>query len=166
MMVPLRMVLSPGETVQLRLRRPLWGILLRIGLHSLPPLALFAAVGLSQEALDRVTEWANLLPGYWPLIAVLGVLLLLTILPGYAFTSLYSFDHWRVAVTDRRVLIRHGWRNIRRDEMMRHDIETCLYDRAEGKVLLTGAGRELAITCSQRQAGRILAALGHDEAGA
>jgi hypothetical protein len=138
-MVPLRMTLFPGETVQFRLRPPLWGILFRVGLHSLPPLALFAAVGLSQDALDRITEWANLLPGVWKLIAVLAVLLLLTILPGYAFTSLFSFDHWRVAVTDQRVLLRHGWRNIRRDEMMRHDIENCLYDRAGGKILLTGA---------------------------
>ncbi len=166
MMVPLHTILFPGETVLLRLRRPLWGILFRVTLHSLPPLALFVAVGLSQEALDRITEWANLLPGYWPIVAVLVVLFLLTILPGYAFTNFFSFDHWRVAVTDRRVLVRHGWRNIRRDEMMRHDIETCLYDRAEGKILLTGAGRELAIACNQRQVGRILAALGYDEAGA
>jgi hypothetical protein len=106
------------------------------------------------------------LPGVWKLIAVLAILLLLTILPGYAFTSLFSFDHWRVAVTDQRVLLRHGWRNIRRDEMMRHDIENCLYDRAGGKILLTGADRKLAIACNQRQAGRILAALGYDEAGA
>ena len=106
------------------------------------------------------------MPGFWPLVAVLIVLFIITILPGYAFTSLFSFDHWRVAVTDQRVLVRHGWRNIRRDEMMRHDIEACLYDRAEGRILLTGAGSELAIACSQRQAGRILAALGYDEAGA
>jgi hypothetical protein len=164
MMVPLRMVLFPGETVLVRLRRPLWGILIRVGLHSLPPLALFAAVGLSQEALDRITEWVNLLPGFWPLVAGLAVLTVLTILPGYAFASLFSFDHWRVAITDRRVLLRHDWRSIRRDEMMRHDIENCLYDRASGKILLTGVGRELAIACNQRQAGRILAALGRDEA--
>lgn len=166
MMVPLRMILSPGEIVQLRLRRPLWGILFRVGLHSLPPLALFAAVGLSQDALDRITERANLLPGFWKLIAGLAVLLLLTILPGYALTSLFSFDHWHVAVTERRVLVRHGGRNIRRDEMMRHDIEACLYDRAEGRIVLFGDGRALAIACNQREAGRILAALGYDEAGA
>jgi len=165
MMVPLRMVLFPGETVLARLRRPLWGILFRVGLHSLPPLALFAAVGLSQEALDRITEWANLLPGIWKLIAGLAVLTVLTTLPGYAFASLFSFDHWGVAITDRRVLLRHGWRNIRRDEMARHDIETCLYDPAGGRVLLAGAGRDLAIACNQRQADRILAALGYPEAG-
>ena len=56
MMVPLHTTLFPGETVQLRLRRPLWGILLRVAVHSLPPLALLAAVGLSQEAMDRITE--------------------------------------------------------------------------------------------------------------
>ena len=166
MTVPLRMALFPDETVLARLRRPLWGILFRVAMHSLPPLVLVAVVALSRDALDRIVEWANLLPGIWPLVAVVLVLsLLVPVLLGYAFTGFFSLDHWRVAVTDRRVLVRHDWRNSRYDEMMRDDIETCLHDRAAGRILLSGGGRELAIACNRRQAGGILAALGYGDAG-
>lgn len=161
-MIRLNIILSQGETVLLQLRRPLPGILFRVAMRALPPLAPFAAVIIWPETLERVTEWLNLLPDFWPLIGLVVVLLFITTLPGYALFSL-SIDHWRVAITDQRVLARHSWRNIHRDEMARHDIESCLYDRAGGKITLTGAVRELAIACNQRQASRILKALGRDE---
>lgn len=63
-----------------------------------------------------------------------------------------------------RLLARHRWRNIHRDEMVRYDIENCLYAKAGGKIVLTDAGHELGIDCSQAQAGRILKALGREEA--
>lgn len=117
------------------------------------------------EAIDHFNKWLNLLPGFWPLVPLLFALVLWTALPGYALVGFFIFDHWRVAITNQRVLARHSWRNIRRDEMARHDIENCLHDMTGGKIVLTGAGRELAIACNQRQAPRILAALGYDEAG-
>lgn len=167
-MARLKTLLYPGETVLLREERSFGEIAARV-------FVLFAAAGVLLTALYRaighIGRWLDSLGGTISLLTgILGLFLLAVFGPailGLPFDRLLprrSSDHWRIAVTDRRVLVRRGLLGRGHDEMMRYDIENCLHDRARGKIVLTGAGRELAIACNQRQAGRILAALGRDEA--
>lgn len=169
-MARLKSPIYPGETVLLREDRSFGEIAARMAVQFAGAGGLFMALYYGYEHIDR---WLNSLVGMvGPLIGLLVVVLLVGywpmtfIKPFKWLPTILRPDHWRIAVTDQRVLVRRGLLGRGHDEMMRYDIKTCLYDRAEGKIVLTGAGRELAIACSQRQAGRILAALGYDEAGA
>jgi hypothetical protein len=159
-MAQLKSLFQPGETELLREGQSVVAILAWMMAPTVP-LAIAIWLISNVELFNQFTDILILIFG-----AFLALFLFfggLQFLIDFAFIGL-SFDHWRVAVTDRRVLVRRGLLGRGHDEMMRYDIETCLYDRAEGKVVLTGADRELAIPCNQRQAGRILAALGHEEA--
>lgn len=168
-MARLKRLLYPGETILLREERSFGDVVARVFVS-------FAAVGVSFMALHRgighIGPWLDSLGGTISLLTgILAIFLLVVFWPvilGLPFDLLLarrSSDHWRVAVSDQRVLVRRGLLGRGHDEMMRYDIETCLYARAEGKIVLTGAGRDLAIACNQRQADRVVAALGYPEAG-
>jgi hypothetical protein len=169
-MARLKSLTYPGETILLHEERSLGEITARVAASFAAAAALFK---VSYHGTELFGRWLDNLGGTIGLVAGLVAIVLLAMywpvifaLPFGRLLSVLRPDHWRVAVTDQRVLLRRGLLGRGHDEMMRLDIETCLYDRAEGKILLTGTGRELAIACNQRQAGRILAALGYDEAGA
>lgn len=160
-MARLKSLIYPGETLLLREGRSVVAILAWL-IAPAVPLALMIWLVSHVEAFNAFLGILTLLFG-----ALIGIFLFLggfQFLMDFAFIGL-SFDHWRIAVTDRRVLVRRGLLGGSHDEMARHDLEGCRYDRAGGKIVLTGANRELAIGCSQPQAARILKALGRDEAG-
>lgn len=168
-MARLKSLLYPGETVLLRLERPFWDIAVRVAAPFVVAVLLFEIMVRDFKYIERWVVSLGITGLAISLIALLLVMAFWHLLWATPFDWLLRKrrpDHWRIAVTDQRVMVRRGSLGGRLDEMMRHDIETCLYDRAEGKILLAGAGRELAIPCNQRQAGRILAALGYDAAGA
>lgn len=160
-MARLKKLLYPGETELLREGRSVFTILAWL-VAPAAPLALavwlMSHVELTNQFLDVLVI---IFGAFAALFLFLGGF---QFLMDFAFIGL-TFDHWRIAVTDQRVLVRRGLLGANHDEMARYDIENCLHDRTGGKIVLTGAGRELAITCSQRQAARILQALGRDEAG-
>jgi hypothetical protein len=160
-MARLKRLLYPGETELLREGRSVFAILAWLVAPAVPlVLAIWfmSHVELTNQFLDVLK-------------VIFGVFVALFLFVGgfqflmdFALIGVF-FDHWRIAVTDQRVLVRRGLMGASHDEMARYEIENCLYDRAGGKIVLSGAGRELAIDCSQAQAGRILKALGRDEAG-
>lgn len=161
-MARLKKLLYPCETELLREGRSVFAILAWL----VAPAAPLALVLWLMSHVELTNQFLDIL------IIIFGVFAALFLFLGgfqflmdFAFIGL-SFDHWRIAVTNRRVLVRRGLMGASHDEMARYEIENCLHDRAGGKIVLAGAGRELAIDCSQAQAGRILKALGRDEAGA
>ena len=156
----LRKKLAPGERVLLRVRRSIPAIMVWTAVPALPMLVML----LLMNHPEAVNAWLELFSGVMVIVAFLLFLLVVQLSFDISWFGVF-FDHWRIAVTDKRILVRRGLMGARHDEMARHEIENCLHDRTGGKIVLTGAGRELAIACSQRQAGRILQALGRDEAG-
>ncbi len=168
-MARLKSLIYPGETILLREERSVGEIAARV-------VVLFAATGGLFMALYRgighIGRWLDSMGGMISLLTGLFAIFLLAVywpviltLPFDWLLSKLRSDHWRIAVTDQRVLVRRGLLGGGHNEMMRYDLEDCRYDRASGKIVLTGSGRELAIDCSQAQAVRILKALGRDEAG-
>lgn len=155
----LRKKLEPGERVALRLRRSIPASLAWIAMPAVPLLLMLVLTNYP----EAINAWLDLFPGLMAIFALVLFLMVFQLSFDISWFGVF-FDHWRIVVTDRRVLLRRGLLGGRHDEIARHEIENCLYDRAGGKILLTGAGRDLAIACSQRQAGRILKALGRDEA--
>lgn len=156
----LKKKLGPGERVALRLRRSILATLAWTAMPAAPMLLMFA---LARHP-EIINAWLDLFSGIMTFMALILFVMALQLSIDISWFGVF-FDHWRVAITDRRVLVRRGFLGARYDEMARHDIENCQYDGVGGKIVLTGAGRELAIACSQAQAGRILKALGRDEAG-
>lgn len=160
-MARLKNLLYPDETELLREGRSVFTILAWL-VAPAAPLALAVWFMSHVELTNQFLDVLKVIFGIF--VALLLFLGGFQFLMDFAFIGL-AFDHWRIAVTDQRVLVRRGLMGASHDEMARHDIENCLYDRTGGKIVLTGAGRELAIDCSQAQAERILKALGRDEAG-
>lgn len=150
----LRKILLPGERVVLRLRRPAAAILAWTVAPALPLLIVILLLAFP-DALDMLL---GLFSGFMTIVALLLFIILLQISFGISWIGLL-FDHWRVAVTDRRVLVRRGLLGAGREEIARTDIETRIHDRAGGRLVLAGAGREIVIACSLAQAGRIMKAL-------
>lgn len=160
-MAQLKNLLLPGETELLREGRSVFAILALLVAPAVP----LALVIWFMSHVELTNQFLDVLKVIFGVFAALFLFLGgLQFLMDFAFIGL-SFDHWRIAVTDQRVLVRRGLLGASHDEMARHEIENCLYDRAGGKIVLAGASRELAIDCSQAQAGRILKALERDEAG-
>lgn len=156
----LRKKLAPGERVLLRVRRSIPTIMAWTAMPALPMLVML----LLMNHPEAVNAWLGLFSGVMVIVALLLFLLVVQLSIDISWFGVF-FDHWRIAVTDKRILVRRGLLGARHDEMARPEIESCFHDRTGGKIVLSGAGRELAIACNQRQADRILAALGYDEAG-
>ena len=166
-MVRLKPLIYPGETILLREERSLGEIAVRVFAPFAGAGGLFYAV---YYGIGHIGGWLDSMGGMISLFAGLFAIFLLAVywpvilaLPFDWLLSRRRSDHWRIAVTDQRVLVRRGLMGGGHEEMMRYDIENCLHDRAGGKILLTGADHELAIACGQPQMGRILKALGRDE---
>jgi len=153
----LRKILQPGERVLLRLRRPTAAILAWTVAPALPLLVLVLLLAYP----DALNALLGLFSGLMTIVVFLLFMILLQVSFSMSWSGLL-FDHWRIAVTDRRVLLKRGLLGLRRDEMARADIETYAHDRAGGTLTLTGAGREVVIACSQAQAQLILAVLGRN----
>lgn len=166
-MARLKSLLYPGETVLLRLERPFWDIAARVTAPFVAAGVLFKIVFNSFNDIERWVVSLGIAGIVISLIALLLAMALWHLLWAMPFDWLFRKrrpDHWRIAVTDQRIMVRRGPLGGRLDEMMRHDIETCIHNRAGGKIVLAGAGRELAIACNPRQADRILEALAFETA--
>lgn len=153
----LRRKLAPGERVVLRLRRPLPAILAWVAVPVLP----FAAMFLLLQYPEIINAWLGLFPGAMALLAVLALIILLQFSIDFAWLSLFTlfFDHWRIAITDRRVLVRRGLLGFGHDEIARGKGCRAEYDVAGGRLVLwTGSGK-LAFRCGETDAFRIVAAL-------
>jgi hypothetical protein len=157
----LRRILLPGERVLLRLRRPAAAILAWTVAPALPLLIVILLLAFP-DALDMLF---GLFSGLMTIVALLLFIILLELAFSISWAGLF-FDHWRIAVTDWRVLVRRGLLGAGREEITRADIETRIYDRAGSKLVLAGAGRELVIACSLAQAGRIMKATAPGEENA
>jgi len=153
----LRRILLPGERVLLRLRRPTAAIVAWTIAPALPLLVVLLLLAYP----DALSALLGQFSGLMTIVVLLLFMILLQVSFSMSWIGLF-FDHWRIAVTDRRVLVRRGLLGLRRDEMARADIETHAHDRAGGMLVLTGAGHELVIACSQAQVELILAALGRN----
>lgn len=154
MMVRLDEMLAPGETVLYRAAMPpdagwvvfLWAFFV----------GSIAADAMYRYPPEDVGDALVMLGYYFLPIFIVPVAIVLAIM-------WVRFPAW--AITERRVLLRRGLLGAGHDEMARHDIGTCLYDKAGGRIVLTGGDRELTIACNQRQAGCAVAVLGSNDHG-
>lgn len=153
----LRKILQPGERVLLRLRRPAAAIVAWTIAPALPLLVVLLLLAYP----DALNALLGLYSGLMAIVVLLLFIILLEVSFSMSWIGLF-FDHWRIAVTDRRVLVRRGLLGMRRDEMARAAIENHAHDRAAGTLTLTGAGRRLVIACSRTEAGQLLKALGRN----
>ena len=110
---------------------------------------------------DILNAWLDLLPGILSILALLLFVLLFQFSFDISWIGLF-FDHWRVAVTDRRILVRRGILGTRHDEMARDDIESVRYDPAARRLFIAGGGDEIEIRCFDDEAERIRRALGSE----
>lgn len=149
---PISRFLDPGEKIVLRHptagRRAFWAVLQ----PALILLAFIAPVFLLPSSPS--IELVFLLPA----AAVPFLILANTELQKHA---------WLVAVTDRRILHRDRGDFTLVESMDLKELAEISRETIMTKLILRGGdGQELAIRCDPEEAGRILAALGYDEAGA
>ena len=147
---PLEDFLEEGETVRYQEPRGWEARLLRFRWPII--FGIVVATALLNRLVD-LPEWADLL-FMIPIISLLPFAMFRLSVP------------WRLAVTDRRLMVR--WNMMAGgpylEEIRFALIERIRYDKTHKELILHGPGRRVAIPCLKRRAKRILAALGRDPA--
>ncbi len=112
---------------------------------------------------ERVIYQYRRSDGLWLLWVILVpaaiVLRPLTLILDLAAETHDLIDPWACAVTDRRVLVRHGVFGRRYSDMPLAEIEDVRYERPRRRLVLIAADYALQVRCRQEFANRIFKAL-------
>ena len=148
---PLEDFLEEGEVVRYQEPRGWEARLLRF--RWLIIFGIFAATALLNRLVD-LPEWSHFL-----LVIPVLILVPAVMLRGRA--------PWRLAVTDRRLMVR--WNMMAGgpylEEIRFALIERIRYDKTHRELILDGPGHRISIPCLKRRAKRILAAMGREAEG-
>jgi hypothetical protein len=90
-------------------------------------------------------------------LGILAVLLLMFPLDFFLLNR--WFDRWRVAVTDRRIILRGGLFGLHRDELQLSEIDDVRHECRKCRLILAAGNHTLAIRCRNDGAARILESL-------
>lgn len=148
-MARLKDILEPGERVVMcsaaAMESPFdwaWGLLIGIS-----PILYFAGFAYLQDS-----------PGTW-LKAVSVLCLFLWFVPLDVLLIAPLLNRWRVAVTDRRLLVRRWPFGLRRTEMRLAAVKDVRHEWRSKKVTLAGGGRAISIRCGECGAEELFEAL-------
>ena len=148
---PLEDFLGEGETVRYQEPRGWEARLLRFRWPII--LGAFLATALLNRLVD-LPEWADLL----------FMIPIISLLP---FAMLGRSVPWRLAVTDRRLMV--CWNMMAGGPYLEEIdfalIERIRYDKTHRELILDGPGRRVAIPCLKRRAKRILSAMDREAEG-
>ena len=151
---PLEDFLEEGEVARYQEPREWEARLLRF---RWPIIIGFAGVFVATALLNRLVDLPE-----WSHFLLKGSLLILV----FAFI-LWRSASWRLAVTDRRLMVR--WNMMAGGPYLEEIdfalIERIRYDRTHRELILDGPGRRIAIPCLKRRARRILSAMDREAEG-